>query len=666
MSRKRLLQLYAQIKHHDECYYKKAQPEISDFEYDRLVHERIALESQFPEGFPTTPVPESIGDDRNEGFAQYAHKVPMLSLENTYSRDQLRAFLQRVEKNLPHSSPAYVVEPKLDGVAISLTYQKGLFVRAVTRGNGVQGDIVTRNLFTIQTLPRKLAGKNFPETIEIRGEIFMDHQEFERINQERRRKNQPLYANPRNLAAGTVKLLDSKIAQSRKLQIVLYGLGMAEPNQFHSLEAFHRQIEIWQLPTVEKRWYAQTPEQVFSGIEQLDQRRNQFPYPTDGAVVKVNALSDQNHLGTTAKAPRWAIAYKFPAEQAETTLHKITIQIGRTGVLTPVAELEPVSVSGTTVSRATLHNADEIARKDIREGDQVLIEKAGEIIPAVIQSLPEKRKPTSVPFDFLQRCQQLGIPAIRNPGEIAWKLADPNSSIQKHRQIQHFASRVAMDIDHLGTAIIQQLLDKNLITDLSSLYQLTKDRLAELEKFGEKSAQNLIDALEKSKSNALWRLIHGLGIPGVGAQVSKDLSRHFQTLDDLSQASQEALIDLPGIAEASAQNLIHFFKQTRNQELIQRLRTAGLNFTEDPDLRVIENPQIQGKIFVITGTLPTLARNEAKQRIEQNGGRVTGSVSKKTHYLVAGEAPGNKKDQAEKLGIPIIDESLLLDWLGKS
>ena len=666
MSRQRLLQLYEQIRHHNECYYKKAQPEISDFEYDRLVEEKISLESESAELFPTNSAPELVGDDRNEGFAQYLHVVPMLSLENTYSRDELRAFLERIHKNIPNSSLAYVVEPKLDGVAISLTYEQGLLTRAVTRGNGVQGDIVTRNLLTIPSLPKRLSGKNHPESIEIRGEIFMDHQEFERINQERKKNDQPLYANPRNLAAGTIKLLDPVIAQSRKLQIVLYGLGGLEPNRFDSLKEFHQQLETWKLPTVEKRWYAETTEEIFSGIEELDQMRTHFSYPTDGAVVKVDAFSDQKHLGRTAKAPRWAIAYKFPAEQAETTLKKIVIQIGRTGVLTPVAELEPVFVSGTTVSRATLHNADEIARKDIREGDRVLIEKAGEIIPAVIQSIPEKRNSSSVPFDFSQRCQQMGIHAIRNEGEIAWKLADPDSSIQKHRQIQHFASRVAMDIDHLGTAIIQQLLDKEIITDLPDLYQLAKESLVDLEKFGDKSAQNLINSLEKSKNNPLWRLIHGLGIPGVGAQVSKDLSRQFQTLIRLTEATEEELISISGIAKVSAQNLIQFFKQSQNQDLIKRLESAGLNFTEDPDVRVNLNSLIEGKVFVITGTLPTISRNEAKQMIEQNGGKATGSVSNKTDYLVAGEAPGSKREKAEKLGIPIIDESALLEMLGKS
>lgn len=657
-SQKEIAQLRAEIARHDRLYYQEAQPQLDDQAYDRLKARLAQLEAAHPEfdfgGSPT----QAVGDDRLEGFQSYRHRVQMLSLDNTYSREELIEFGRRLEKRFPTESLKYLVEPKIDGVAVSLTYEQGKFVRALSRGNGSEGDDITQNVRHIQGLPASLA--DAPDVLEVRGEIFMRHEEFERINSVRAADGQALFANPRNLAAGTIKLLDPAEARTRQLDIVLYGVGACEPARFFSHQAeIQERLQRWEFPVLEKIWLVGGIESAWSSIVELDTLRQKFSYPTDGAVVKLDDFRLQDEAGFTAKAPRWAIAYKFEAERAETLLKEISLQIGRTGVVTPVAILEPVQLAGTTVSRATLHNEDEIRRKDIRPGDTVLVQKAGEIIPQILSVVTSKRPADSQPFDFGQHLEKLGIEAERSPdGGTAWRIVSKDDPIRQQRAVQHFASRACMEIENLGSAIIEQLIARDLVHNLADLYQLEKQQLLELDKFAEKSAQNLIDALQSSKSRELWQLIHGLGIPHVGKQSAKDLETHFDSLDAIAASTEEQLEEVDGIGSIMAQSIHAWFADADNSTLIERLRQAGLNFQSSRSENV-DGP-CAGKVFVLTGSLPTLTRSEATERIEQAGGRTSSSVSKKTDFVVSGEASGSKYDKALKLGIPILDEPALV------
>lgn len=658
-TRQRVEWLRKEIARHNELYYKETQEggftEISDQDYDRLKRELADFEVRHPELATADSPTQKVGDDRLEAFESYRHLQPMLSLDNTYNQEELFDFEARLKRIFDDDSLDYTVEPKIDGVAVSLTYENGEFVRAVTRGNGVEGDIITANARRIESLPLQLKGGNHPDTIEIRGEIYMTIEEFNRINREREQEGLPLFANPRNFAAGTVKLLDQKVAAQRKLEIVLYGLGYCDPFPFTRQSEFQQTLKDWGVPTVEKYWHATGIEEAWKHIEELDRLRHDFAYATDGAVIKLDEIAKQQEAGFTSKAPRWAISYKFAAEQAETRLNKISIQVGRTGALTPVAELEPVQLAGTTVSRATLHNADEIARKDIREGDTVVVEKAGEIIPAVVRVVEDKRPADSKPFDFAARLEELGIEGHRVEGEAAWRVVDENNPVQIRRRIQHFASRTAMDIEGLGVAVVDQLVSRELIKDIADLYTLKVEDLIDLEKFAQKSSENLINALEASKQAELWRLLHGLGIPHVGATAAKDLARHFKSLHALMDASEEDLVAIDGVGSIMAASIRAYFDQETHRDLVDRLIAHGLN-TEVEDSGEPATTQLEGKTFVLTGTLPNMTRDEAKALIEGAGGKVTSSVSKKTDYLLAGESAGSKYTKAEKLGVPIISE----------
>ena len=651
-----ILQLRRELRDHDTRYYKEARPTIGDQEYDRLKERLEALEARHPE-LAGEPSPASdVGDDRLEAFDTYRHRKAMLSLDNTYSKEALLEFGKRLDRRFPEDRPLrYLVEPKIDGVAVSLTYENGRFVRAVTRGNGTEGDDITQNVRHL-TLPETLRGA--PEVLEVRGEIYMLHSVFARINEAREREGRATYANPRNLAAGTIKLLDPAEARRRPLEIVLYGIGACEPGGvFERQSLVHRQLEAWHFPVLDKTWLASGIEEAWDCIESLDAIRQGFAYPTDGAVVKLDAFRLQEAAGFTAKAPRWAIAYKFEAERAETRLHEITLQIGRTGAVTPVARLEPVQLAGTTVSRATLHNEDEIRRKDIRPGDTVLVQKAGEIIPQVLGVNLEKRPADSRPFDFGAHLQTLGIDAERDPAEAVWRIRRSDDPVRRQRALQHFASRACMDIENLGSAVVEQLLAEGLVRQIPDLYTLGKRDLLQLEKFGEKSADNLIQAIEASKGNELWQLIHGLGIPHVGKQSAKDLEAHFGSLDALAEASEEALQAVDGVGTIMAQSIHAWFQDTSNRECIEALRTHGLNFTARRRFLGGGNGALTGKTFVLTGTLPNLTRGQATELIESAGGKTSSSVSTKTDYLVAGEASGSKYDKAVKLELPILDEA---------
>ncbi len=656
-----IAKLRAEIARHDALYYKQAQPEIDDQAYDRLKAQLASLEAENPEfDFGESPT-QSVGDDRLESFESYTHRKPMLSLDNTYSSDELIEFGKRLEKRFPEKTLHYLVEPKIDGVAVSLTYEQGQFIRAVSRGNGAEGDDITSNVRHIEGLPQQIA--DAPDILEVRGEIYMLHEEFERINQQREQAGQALYANPRNLAAGTIKLLDPAEARSRKLSIVLYGIGACEPENFFSNQSgIQEQLKAWHFPVLEKYWIADGIQKAWNCIEELDTLRQKFTYPTDGAVVKLNDFQLQLEAGFTSKAPRWAIAYKFEAERAETVLKEISLQIGRTGAVTPVAILEPVQLAGTTVSRATLHNEDEIKRKDIRPGDTVLVQKAGEIIPQVLSVNTDKRPADSEPFDFGAHLESLGIIAERDPNEAVWRITRKDDPIRQQRAIQHFASRACMDIENLGSAVVEQLVQRGLAKNVADLYELTESHLLELEKFAEKSAHNLVAALIESKQRRLWQLIHGLGIPHVGKQSAKDLEASFPSLTELQNANEEQLEAIDGIGSIMAQSIHAWFADSDNAELIERLTTHGLNMASEQSGSV--DGVLSGITVVLTGTLPSLTRSEATQLIEAAGGRTSSSVSKKTDYLLTGEAAGSKYAKAEKLGIPILDEEGFKALLG--
>jgi DNA ligase (NAD+) len=669
--RDQILRLRAAIQRHEELYRKKHAPEISDFEFDKLVDELADLEREFPM-FAGPDL--GIGDDKSEGFQQADHKAPMLSLDNTYDEADFRAFGDRLYKALGGSGLEFIVEPKVDGVAVSLTFEKGQFVRAVTRGNGARGDDVTANVSLIREIPRTLKGA--PDLLEVRGEIYMALAEFQRLNQLREAEGEPLYANPRNLAAGTVKLLDGEEARKRRLSIVCYGLGACEPaSAFASLKEFKTKLRDWGFPIRDDIDVQQGVDAAWKAIQQLDVLRRDLPFPTDGAVVKVNRLEDQRRAGTTSKFPHWAVAFKFPPDQAETILRKISMQVGRTGAITPVAELDPVLLAGSTVARATLHNADEIARKDIREGDTVRIQKAGEIIPQVLGVVLEKRPADAKPFDFEARLKELGLDAGRDGEEAAYKLRTPSRDM-KVRRLVHFASKQCLDIDGLGDAVAEQLVDSKLVDVPVDALGITPPQWRMLEGFKDKSVDNMMAGLEQAKQRELWRAIHALGIPNVGMQTAKDLSRHFKSMDALESAqtgdllitkvgkkggvSYESVIS--GVGIEVSESILSFFSDPNHRDWVKAMRAAGLNLAEAAAAGSVEG--VSGKTFVLTGTLPSLGRDEARDLIEKAGGKVSGSVSKKTDYVVAGEEAGSKLTKAQELGVAILDETGLRKLLG--
>ena len=657
---KRIESLRVEIARFDELYYREAQPEVSDSEYDELKSELEGLEKQYPELSSADSPTNTVGDDTRDGFESYQHRLPMKSLDNTYSKDEFFAFVERVEKGLELEGIAFVVEPKIDGVAVSVTYEDGKLVRAVTRGNGTEGDDITANVLFIEELPRELKGKNLPETIEIRGEIYMRNDEFDRINAERNAAGLEEFANPRNLVAGTVKMLDRDEVAKRSLNVILYGLGFCEPQIVAAQSEFHARLAEWGFPVGERFWKISGADEAWAGIEELDSIREALPYPTDGAVIKTDSLEHQDLLGATSKAPRWAIAFKFAAEQSETILEDITIQVGRTGVLTPVAELKPTKLAGTTVSRATLHNQEEMERKDVRVGDSVIVEKAGEIIPAVVRVLIEKRPENSLPFVFPSACPSCEAPTQKLEGEVALRCVNPECPAQVRGRLEHFASRQCMDIEGLGEAVVDQLVERSLVSTLSDVYRLTFEQLLELEKFAEKSARNLVDAIDRSKRVDLWRLLHGLGIPQVGVSAAKDLAKAFGGMAELRSADLERLIEIDGIGEKTAQGIVTFFENPQNASNLDELYGLGMDPVA-PEVPSGAEAIFDGMTFVITGTLPTMKRDEAKTLIESKGGKVAGSVSKKTTYLLAGESAGSKLTKAEKLGVEVLSEADLLE-----
>ena len=656
----RVQELREQIERHNRLYYEHAAPEISDYEFDALLRELAALEKAHPELASEDSPTRRVGGKPLEEFAAATHIVPMQSLDNTYSPEELREFVARIRKLAEERSIHFTIEPKVDGVAISLLYENGRLVRAATRGDGVTGDDVTQNVLTISNIPHKLQGEA-PSQIEIRGEVYLPKTIFTRLNAERDEEGLPPFANPRNAAAGSIKQLDPAITASRKLAAVFYGTGMWTGDQPPTGREMLAKLQKWGLPISEKILEGSDEDSVNTSVQEMGELRHDFAYETDGAVVKLDSLAMRREFGSTAKAPRWAIAYKYEPERAETKLLDITIQVGRTGTLTPVAELQPVSVSGSTVSRATLHNEEEIQRKDIRIGDTVLIEKAGEVIPAVVEVKKELRNGSERVFEMPQHCPSCSA-AVSKLG-VAWKCTSHSCGAQVRRRIEHFASKQAMDIEGLGEALVAQLVEAGLLKGIADIYTLDREALLNLERMGEKSASNLLAAIEESRSRPLWRLLNGVGITHVGVTSARDLANRFHTLEALAGATEETLLTIHSIGEIMATAIHAWFQSPENRTLVESLRSAGLNFGEADSLAAPTDHRLQGSTWVLTGTL-SISREEAAETIRRLGGKVTGSVSKKTTSLLAGDEAGSKLDKARELGVPVLDEATFRQLCG--
>ncbi|MFV0338121.1 MAG: NAD-dependent DNA ligase LigA [Chthoniobacterales bacterium] len=667
--RERVAFLQKELLRHSDLYYREATPEISDREFDRLLEELRVLEEEFPEllrkDSPTQRVgaaplgsKSAAGGEVIEAFQTVQHLVRMESLDNTYNEAEVGEFVARLGRLLPEVDLTLTVEPKVDGVALSLLYEDGKLVRAATRGDGVSGDDVTHNIRTIRTIPASLRGENFPKRVEIRGEVFLPKAQFEKLNAAREAEGLSLFANPRNAATGSLKQLDSSVAASRGLDAVFYGYGefsdALPKTQRDLLELFKE----WGIAVTDRVWVARDAEEALVAIREIGAMRYDFSYEMDGAVLKVDELALRAELGSTAKAPRWAIAYKYEAEQAVTRLLDITVQVGRTGVLTPVAELEPVVVSGSRVSRATLHNEEEIRRKDVRIGDLVVIEKAGEIIPAVVEVKKEARTGEEREFVMPDRCPVCRSEVVRTEGQVAVRCMNPSCEAQLRRGLVHFASRKAMDIAGLGTSVVNQLVEEGLVKSLADIYTLEARALVRLERKAEKSVGKLLAAIEESKGRALWRLLFGLGILHVGETAARKLAAKFHTMERLQAASLEDLQNTDDIGEIMAESIRAWFSNAEVQRLLEQLRELGLNFGErdEPVEDTGTSGKFAGTTWVLTGTL-SVGRTEAAEWIRAAGGMVTSSVSKKTTYLLAGAEAGSKLAKAEKLGVKILDEA---------
>ena len=647
----RYARLLQEVRRHDRLYYVEAQPEISDAEYDRLYRELQDLEKAHPGLIDENSPTKKVGGSPLESFRAVRHTVPMQSLNNTYSEEELVEFLARVAKNLHGQSAEFAIEPKVDGVAVSVRYEHGRLVQGLTRGDGEQGDDITENLKTIRNLP--LAVEGLPKILEFRGEVYLPEPAFAALNRAREKAGETLFANPRNAAAGTLKLLDSREVARRPLAVVFYGLGEAVGAKTESQVELHRQIEKWGLPGHAWFRHVKGAEEVLAAVRDLDRDRVKFPFATDGAVIKVSRFDQQKVLGSTDKAPRWAIAYKYAPEQAETRLHAVTFQVGRTGVVTPVAELDPVQLSGTTVARATLHNFEEIARKDIRMGDLVTVEKAGEIIPAVVSVNLKKRPKDSKPIRPPSQCPVCGGPLRKE--EVFLRCTSRDCIGQLKRRLQHFAHRGAMDIEGMGEVMVGQLIDAGIVQHLEQIYDLTEAELAGLERMGEKSAANLLAGIEASKKRPLGRLIFGLGIPQVGAVLAEALARHFTSMENLQHAKVADLVQVKDVGGKVAEEIFAFFREPSTHRLLQGLKKAGCNFHALPEELAARGGVFSGKKFVITGTL-SAPREEFTRRIQSLGGAVSGSVSAKTDYLLAGGEAGSKLEKAKALAVRILSE----------
>jgi len=700
----KIAELRDQIRKHDRLYYEEAAPVVSDREYDRLYKELVDLETQFPDLLTPDSPTQRVGGKPLEAFAQIRHLAPMLSLDNTYSEEEVASFYKRLTRLLPGEKIPVVIEPKVDGVAVSLLYEDGRLRHAATRGDGVTGDDITQNIKTIRAVPERLLGAA-PTLFEARGEVFMDKRGFEKLNEERKQAGLPVFANPRNAAAGSLKHLDPAIVAKRPLGLVLYGTGATEGLDVDLHSEIFPLLKKLGLPVTERWWVAESVDDVLHAIHQLDSIRQKFAYQTDGAVVKVNSFAQRERLGFTAKSPRWAIAYKYAAERVETRLNNILIQVGRTGILTPVAMLDPVFVSGSTVARATLHNEDEIKRKDIRIGDTVVIEKAGEVIPAVVEVVKSKRPRNAEPFDFLKhlhgKCPVCGSPVRRDPEFVAWRCENLYCSAQTTRRLEFFSARGALDIESIGGIVADKLVERGLVREPLDLFELKVDQLAKLNLgtaesprvFGEKNATKAINAVERAKTLPLSRWLYALAIPEVGKTTATQIARYHDRIADVASSQllrdvvdyhekqkderakiAERLIEggfakpskskaakdtiVTEVGQVVAGSVLNFFASSAGKKILQRMRALGINpKSEKISVKKAAGLPLAGKTFVLTGTLPSMTREEATQKIQALGGQVTGSVSKNTDYVLAGAEPGSKFDKAKQLGVRIIDET---------
>jgi len=710
---KRVAQLRREIEKHNLHYYQEAAPTISDRKYDRLYAELVDLEARFPALVTPDSPTLRVGGKPLEAFAQIEHRVPMLSLDNTYSEEEVANFYARITRLLPNEKIPVVIEPKVDGVAVSLLYEKGKLRYAATRGDGLVGDDITRNIKTIRSVPEQLRGAA-PKVFEVRGEVYMDKRGFEKLNEERSKAGLPLFANPRNAAAGSLKQLDPALVAKRPLGVVFYGTGAVEDVDLEKHSELFPLLKKFGLPHSERWWLAESVEEILEAIRELDRVRHNYPYQTDGAVVKVDAFAQRERLGFTAKSPRWAIAYKYAAERVQTRLLDILIQVGRTGVLTPVAVLEPVTVSGSTVGRATLHNEDEIKRKDIRIGDTVVIEKAGEVIPAVIEVVKTKRPRNAKSFDFFKhihgKCPVCGGPVRRDPEFVAWRCENLHCPAQTTRRLEFFAARGALDIESVGGIVADRLVERGLVREPLDLFELKLEQLAKLNLgtdeapriFGEKNATKAMNAIERAKTLPLSRWLFALAIPDVGKTTATQLARFHKRIEDVAHSEMlrdvlayhetkgdkraakeiaERLIKA-GFAERSksknekelgivtevgpvvAQSVLVFFASATGKRILQRLKQLGIQpKSEKISAKKAAELPLAGKTFVLTGTLPSMTREEATEKIEALGGHVTGSVSKKNDYVLAGAEPGSKFDKAKELGVRVIDEAVFRKML---
>ncbi len=656
--------LRKQLQYHNHCYYVLDDPEVPDAEYDRLFRELQELESAHPSLITPDSPTQRVGALPLPSFEEVEHVVPMLSLGNAFSDEEVGSFGKRIADRLNVTDIQFVAEPKLDGLAISLLYENGLLVRAATRGDGVTGENVTQNVRTIHSVPLRLVGDNYPRLLEVRGEVYMPKAGFEILNDRQREAGEKTFANPRNAAAGSLRQLDSKITATRPLDIFCYSVGQVDGKRMPKRHSeILDSIKSWGLRVCPEIKTVKGMDECLAYYRHISEQRNSLPYEIDGVVYKVNQIDQQETLGFVSRAPRWAIAHKFPAQEELTKLLAIDVQVGRTGAITPVARLEPVEVGGVTVTNATLHNQDEIERMDVRVGDTVVVYRAGDVIPKVASVVKSRRPKKTRKYKMPTHCPKCDSELVRIEGEAIWRCSGGlYCPAQRKEAIKHFASRRAMDIEGLGDKLVDQLVDTGLVNDVADLYALKVEKLAGLERMAEKSAENLIDALESSKSTSLAKFIFSLGIREVGEATALNLANHFGTLESVEKAGAEELLEVPDVGPVVASNIVTFFLQAHNLDVIKKLQKAKVNW---PDVEVIDTETLpmEGKIVVLTGTLTELKRNDAKERLQQLGAKVSGSVSKKTDLVVAGEAAGSKLEKAEALGVNVINEQEFIKLL---
>ena len=661
-AKQRVEELRELLQKANEAYYQDAQPFMSDKQYDEYLEELEELEQEYDLQDPDSPT-QRVGGEPSSEFDTVEHPVPLLSLDNTYNEDELRDFDQRVRKILDHTDYHYMAELKFDGASIRLRYENGELVLGATRGDGERGDNITRNIKTIEDIPLELEG-DYPDVVEVRGEAYMEREAFLRLNEHRSKQGLSEFANPRNSTAGSLKMQDPREVARRPIRFFCFDLLLEENGDSLTQQKKMELLQDYGLRVSEHYRLCDDIEDIFEVIEEWRELRHDLPYETDGVVVKVNENAYRDELGSTSKAPRWAIAYKFEAEQATTVLKEITLQVGRLGKITPVAELKPVQLAGTTVKRASLHNEDEIHRKDIREGDKVVVEKAGEIIPQVVGVVNPDREDRPEPFSMPSQCPACDEELVKLGDEVAWRCINTECPPQVRNRIEHFASRDAMDIEGLGESVVDQLVSEGLINTYADLYDLEEDQIIPLDRMGEKSARNLIEAIEKSKDQPFDRVLYALGIRFVGKTVARDLVDAFGDIDSLAGASEEDLTAIDSIGPRIAESVAAFFAKEKNKSIIETLKERGLTFEADEDRQ--ESSVLEGKKFVLTGSLPHLTRKEATELIRKHGGDTASSVSGNTDYVLAGENPGSKYDKAEKIGVPIINEQEFLDMVGES